>query len=83
MEEIYRQKVVKRYLGISRKPIVTYVADLKVKRTCTLLTDTNCQIITIADTSGFETLQYFNRTFKQKTRQTPKEYRKLQIHSKE
>lgn len=71
------------YLGISRKPIVAYVANLKVKRTCTLLTDTNCQIITIADTSGFETLQYFNRTFKQKTRQTPKEYRKLQIHSKE
>ncbi|MDD7214131.1 MAG: AraC family transcriptional regulator [Clostridia bacterium] len=65
-------KYFKEYLG---KTIVAYVADLKVERACALLTNTNYQIITIAYMSGFETLQHFNRTFKQKTGQTPKEYR--------
>jgi YesN/AraC family two-component response regulator len=52
-----------------------YVVQLRLERAKQLLRQTDLPLADIAQMVGFDTQQYFNRVFKQKTGQTPLQYR--------
>jgi two-component system response regulator YesN len=52
-----------------------YVVQLRLERARQLLRQTDLPLADIAQMVGFDTQQYFNRVFKQKTGTTPLQYR--------
>ncbi|KIL35093.1 hypothetical protein SD71_15705 [Cohnella kolymensis] len=52
-----------------------FLTDLRIERAKTHLRETNLKIYEIAERVGYHDLQHFGNKFKQRTGQTPKEYR--------
>ncbi|MBQ8612430.1 MAG: helix-turn-helix domain-containing protein [Oscillospiraceae bacterium] len=63
---------------ITQLPFSRYVLEKRVQRACILLTTTRLSITEIALQCGFNTISYFNRTFKSRLGLSPGEYRSRQ-----
>ncbi len=59
------------------KTLPEYVNELRVGRACRLLADERSKVIDIALECGFSNLANFNRRFRQITRASPRDYRRL------
>lgn len=64
--------LVKKHTG---KSFTDYLADLRMETAFALLLKTEMKVKEIAAYVGYEDPQYFHRVFKQKTGQTPAQYR--------
>ncbi len=63
--------------------ITSYLINLRIERAKFLLSDMTVPIQDIATRTGFSSLQYFSKTFKQKTGYTPSDFRKsIEIHQR-
>lgn len=69
----YLSSLFKKETG---KNLTEYVAEKRIKHAAYLLRTTNLQIQTVAQHCGIYDVNYFAKTFKKYTNQTPKEYRK-------
>jgi AraC-like DNA-binding protein len=61
---------------VTGKTFSDYVNDVRIGNACTLLTESDKSIATIAFETGFESLTYFNRIFLKKKNITPRDFRK-------
>lgn len=61
------------------KTFVQYINDLRVKKACELLLESQQSVMEISLKVGFENLGYFIRQFKRATGQTPTQYRKIRL----
>ena len=61
----------------SSKTFTEIVNDYRIQQSCTLLIESDLTIPQIAYESGFETLSFFYKKFKQYTNTTPNEYRHM------
>lgn len=71
----YFMKFFKEATGMG---FISYLNDYRLEIAAGLLKSTSDNIITIAESSGFENLSYFNRSFKKKYGVTPGKYRSAQ-----
>ncbi|OPA79095.1 DNA-binding response regulator [Paenibacillus selenitireducens] len=62
----------KKYTGYS---FVNYLNRVRIEKAKELLLQSNLKIYEVAGEVGYDTLQYFNRVFKQAVHMTPGEYR--------
>nr|WP_216855715.1 response regulator [Paenibacillus qinlingensis] len=53
-----------------------FMNNVRMKRACELLDDPRMKVYEIADKIGYKNVIYFNRSFKQATGMTPRDYRK-------
>lgn len=60
----------------NNKPFSRFVAEIRIKHACQLLTETDGSIADICYDSGFNTLSNFNRQFKEIMLQKPMQYKK-------
>lgn len=60
------------------KTFIQYVNDLRIKKACELLHNSNQSVMEISLNVGFKNLSYFIRQFKSATGRTPSQYRKAQ-----
>lgn len=79
---------VAAYIGISRSHLfrafeeaflrspVQFIQEYKIQRACSLLSDSQLSIASIAYSVGYEDSLYFSRVFHKITGQSPSEYRK-------
>ncbi len=63
------------------KTLKNYIAHMRTSYACKLLLTQNMNISQISNECGFETVSYFNKTFKEKTGYTPTEYKYLMLKS--
>jgi len=66
------------YAWIGCAPI-TYLISLRLTEAKRLMRETSMNLTEIAESLGFESLQYFSRLFKKKTGMTPSAYAKSQL----
>ena len=64
---------IKKYLGVT---VTEYINSHRLDHAAKLLRTTDKKIVDIALESGFESVQYFNKIFKQNFSVTPHKYRK-------
>lgn len=69
----YLYNLFVKYEGISPKQ---YLSDLRFKRACSLLKNTDCSIVETASSVGFEDALAFTKFFSKKAGVSPREYRK-------
>jgi AraC-like DNA-binding protein len=60
----------------SGKSLIEYIQDLRIGYACKLLVGSPRDISQVCNECGFNTVSFFNRVFKEKTKLTPTEYRK-------
>jgi len=60
----------------TKKTFIEYVNDIRIGYACKLLIENKLNITEVCYESGFNSLSYFNRQFKSKTKISPKDYRK-------
>lgn len=66
-----------RYFSlINNKPFSRFLAEIRIKHACKMLTETDDTVSTICYNSGFNTLSNFNNQFKEVMSKTPLEYKK-------
>lgn len=70
----YFSRIFTSYTG--ERPL-TYVQKKRIERAQYLIITTNLSLSDIAMESGFESLSYFSRSFKEVTGQTPTQYKKI------
>jgi AraC-like DNA-binding protein len=58
------------------KPLMQFIAELRIRHACTLLTEKDSSVEEICYESGFNTLSNFNRKFREITGKKPLQYRK-------
>ena len=58
------------------KPLMQFIAELRIRHACTLLTEEEMTVEQICYESGFNTLSNFNRKFREITGKKPLQYRK-------
>lgn len=63
------------------KTLKNYIAHMRASYACKLLLTRNMNISQISNECGFETVSYFNRTFKENTGYTPTQYKYLMFKS--
>jgi transcriptional regulator GlxA family with amidase domain len=73
LNEDHFSRLFLRYTG--RRP-VPYIHAKRIERAQYLITTTNQSFAQIAEKTGFETVPYFSKVFKNVTTLTPGEYRK-------
>ncbi|WP_314588146.1 helix-turn-helix domain-containing protein [Paenibacillus terrigena] len=73
MSVSYFSVQIKKYTGYS---FVNYLNRVRIEKAKELLLQSNLKIYEVAGEVGFDTLQYFNRVFKQAVQMTPGEYRR-------
>lgn len=73
VDRTYLHRLFKKELDMSPKE---YLTEVRIRKAKELLTNTDYPINTIAQSVGYEDAQQFSRIFKQKTKQTPSNYRK-------
>lgn len=61
------------------KTLKKYIAHMRTSYACKLLLTRNMNVSQISNECGFETVMYFNKTFKENTGYTPTEYRNLML----
>ena len=74
LERTYLYRIFKEIIGIS---IQEYITNLKIKRACYFLTNSNFPYCEIAYYCGYISEQYFSSAFKKNTGMSPSGYRKL------
>lgn len=72
ISETYFRRIFLRCFGVSP---VSYINSLKLERAKEMLSQSECSLETAAEMSGFNNLSWFCRFFKNKTGQTPSEFR--------
>ena len=75
LSQSHFMKYFKTYTG---KGFTEYLNDYRLARAAEMLRATDLSLLEIAARSGFENLSYFNRIFKKRFGQTPREYRRRQ-----
>ena len=60
----------------NNKPLTRFIAEIRIKHACKLLTETDNTISQICYECGFDTLSNFNKQFKEITLKKPMEYKK-------
>jgi AraC-like DNA-binding protein len=60
----------------NNKPFSHFVAEIRIKHACEMLTETDASVAEICYECGFNTLSNFNKQFKEITGKKPKEYKK-------
>ena len=68
----YLSRVFKQ---ITDKSLTEYITEIRIKKACSLLNNTDLKIYEIASMTGFESASYFNKFFKKHFTITPQEYR--------
>ncbi len=63
------------------KTIKNYIAHMRTSYACKLLLNQNMSVAQVSNECGFETISYFNKTFKKNTGYTPTEYKNLILKS--
>ncbi len=58
------------------KPLMQFVAELRIRHACKLLTENDISVEQVCYESGFNTLSNFNRKFREITGKKPLQYRK-------
>lgn len=67
---------MKYFKTTSGTSFINYVNDYRLTMAQHLLVSSDSSVLAIAEECGFENLSYFNRIFKKRYAQTPREYRK-------
>lgn len=70
-----RVQLFRKISALTNKNVTDYIAEFKLQKAKTLLKETNKTIAEIAYETGFNNPSYFTTFFKQKTNQTPSEWR--------
>jgi AraC-like DNA-binding protein len=66
-----------RYFAMkNNKPYSRFIAEIRVKHACELLTETDMSVAEICYECGFNTLSNFNKQFKDIMSKRPTEYKK-------
>ncbi|WP_010492680.1 helix-turn-helix domain-containing protein [Paenibacillus elgii] len=73
MSVSYFSVQIKKYTGYS---FVNYLNRVRIEKAKELLLQPNLKIYEVAGEVGYDTLQYFNKVFKQAVHMTPGEYRR-------
>ena len=68
------------FKAITGKTAVEYINTVRVQRAIELLTGSKLSVLEISLEAGFNTVSNFNKTFKLLTGQSPREYRKRNVH---
>ena len=69
----YMGKLIKKNTGTT---FIKILRDIKFKKACNMLLNTNLNVIDICYEVGYESVEYFTRSFKKLCGMTPTEYRK-------
>ena len=72
-----RVQLFRKISALTNKNVTDYIAEFKLQTAKTLLKETNKTIAEIAYETGFNNPSYFTTFFKQKTNQTPSEWRQV------
>lgn len=72
-----RVQLFRKISALTNKNVTDYIAEIKLQKAKTLLKETNKTIAEIAYETGFNNPSYFTTFFKQKTQQTPSEWRQV------
>lgn len=75
----YLCRIFKKQTGIT---VTNYINSLRMQYACKLLYETDLKIDTISKNCGYDTIQYFNRIFKQIKGDTPLNVRKKSRRNK-
>ena len=70
-----RVQLFRKISALTNKNVTDYIAEFKLQKAKALLSDTEKTIAEIAYEAGFNNPSYFTTFFKQKTNQTPSEFR--------
>ncbi len=70
-----RVQLFRKISALTNKNVTDYIAEFKLQKAKALLKDTEKTIAEIAYETGFNNPSYFTTFFKQKTQQTPSEWR--------
>lgn len=73
---ISKSKIIKLFNRYLQQTPIEYLNSFRIKKACQLLTSTELPITEISFKVGFNDSSYFAKTFKQKMRETAREYRK-------
>jgi transcriptional regulator GlxA family with amidase domain len=60
----------------NNKPFSRFVAEIRIKHACEMLTETDASVAEICYECGFNTLSNFNKQFKEITLKKPTDYKK-------
>jgi YesN/AraC family two-component response regulator len=93
LEENYRKDIrlsdIARHIGLSKEALCSfykkhtsrtlssYLNEIRIEASVQILRETDDLIFWIAYSCGFNTIYYFNKTFKQSKGMTPAKYRKM------
>lgn len=69
--------IFKKFKQVTGKTIIDYFTNLKIKKAKELIKEKNLSVKEISLKLGFDTPNYFSKTFKKKTGLTPLEFRKI------
>ena len=78
IERSYLYRLFKNFTGVS---LQEYLLDYRMRRACSLLTETNLSVGDISRSVGYGDALYFSRIFRQKKGMTPTQFRKDRAHS--
>lgn len=70
-----RVQLFRKISALTNKNVTDYIAEFKLQKAKALLSDTDKTVAEIAYETGFNNPSYFTTFFKQKTNQTPSEWR--------
>ncbi len=73
LDRSYLHRVFRKATGV---PPQEYLLDLRIRKSCSLLRQTNLPVAVIALSVGYEDTLYFSRLFKKKKGVSPSDYRK-------
>lgn len=65
------------FLERTKRTFSDFLIDFRISHAKKLLSETNKNVSIVSDLCGFNNLSYFNRKFKEKIHETPRNYRKL------
>lgn len=65
-----------KFKSVMGMPFSEYIKKIRVEQSLHLLANTNKKVIEIAQLCGYSDIKFFNRTFKEQTGFTPREFRK-------
>ncbi len=73
LNEQYFCSKFRKECGVS---FVEYLTNLRVEKAKNLIVNTNIKMYEVGEAVGYNSVEHFNRVFRKKTGQTPKEYQK-------